>query len=32
LEGILFPDRVESGEDLVSEEEYRRIRGVAGDT
>jgi peptide deformylase len=26
LEGILFPDRVESTENLVSEEEYRRIR------
>lgn len=32
LDGILFPDRVESSEDLVSEEEYRRIRGIAGDT
>lgn len=30
LEGILFPDRLEEGEDLVSEEEYRKIRGLAG--
>lgn len=29
LEGILFPDRVESPADLVSEEEYRRILNPA---
>jgi peptide deformylase len=31
LEGILFPDRLEAGEALVSEEVYRKLRGAWSD-
>lgn len=30
LNGIVFPDRVESSEELVSEEAYRRVRELSG--
>jgi len=32
LDGILFPDRLEHGEELVSEAEYLKIRGLSAGT